>query len=121
MGYGSDYSVHGEEGIVSNPPMTDARPHSAPNQFAKRGEANAPLAKHRYTYSRETIITNSLDEHQQLIIHQEESALRRSPADRILKSHFGYVLTTPDVKERLRKTIGRTLSTWTLGSEASSP
>lgn len=31
----------------SNRPMAEARPYSALNPFAKRGEANAPSAQHR--------------------------------------------------------------------------
>ena len=68
------------------------------------------MTQHHITDAGDNIITKPLDEQQQLINHQEDSTLRRTQDDRVLKSHFRYVFTTTDVEERIRHTVGRTLS-----------
>ena len=66
--YGSDTNVPGEERKTSDSPVQEARPHTAPNPSAERGEANAPLAPHQTLIVGDAIITNPLDEQQQLAI-----------------------------------------------------
>ena len=68
MDYGSDTGVHGDERTLSNPPVPELRPLSAPNPFAERGKTTAPIAQHHATNAGEHIITNPLDEQQELIL-----------------------------------------------------
>uniref|UniRef100_A0AAV1UQF0 Uncharacterized protein n=1 Tax=Peronospora matthiolae TaxID=2874970 RepID=A0AAV1UQF0_9STRA len=46
--------------------MPEAQLSNTPNPFAERGGASAPPAQHAASGSDETIITNPLDEQQQL-------------------------------------------------------
>ena len=70
MGYGSDTDVHGDERTMSDAPVQEAAPHIAPNPFAERGEANAPSTPHQALLEGDAIITNPLDEQQQLAIQR---------------------------------------------------
>ncbi|CAI5712939.1 unnamed protein product [Hyaloperonospora brassicae] len=104
--YGSDTSVHGDDGISSHSAVTEAHPHTASIPFVERDE---------------NIITNPLDEQQQLIRQREERALRRPHTQAVIRNRSGYVFSTPGVEQRLRQTEGRSLSTWATGPEATSP
>ena len=119
--YGSDTDVRGEERTMSNSPVQEASPHTAPNPFAERGETTALEAQHHATDAGEHIITNPLDEQQELILQREERALRRSHTQTVIQNRSGYVFTTPDVEQRLRQTEGHSLSTWAIGPKATSP
>ena len=66
--YGSDTNVSGEERITSDSPEQEARPHTAPNPFAERGESNVPPAPHQTPIVGDANITNPLDEQHQLAI-----------------------------------------------------
>ena len=66
--YGSDTDVRGEERTMSNSPVQEASPHTAPNPLAERGETTALEAQHHTTDAGEHIITNPLDEQQELIL-----------------------------------------------------
>ena len=59
--YGSNTNVHGDEGTLSDPPVPEFRPLTAPNSFVERGETTAPVAQHHAADAGERIITNSLD------------------------------------------------------------
>uniref|UniRef100_A0AAV1TUL9 Uncharacterized protein n=1 Tax=Peronospora matthiolae TaxID=2874970 RepID=A0AAV1TUL9_9STRA len=74
--YGSDTSVHVDTGTISDSLMPEAKPSNAPNPFSERGDASAPLAQHSTSGSDETIITNPLDELEQLLVQQEENTQR---------------------------------------------
>ena len=60
--YGSDTSVHGDDGISSHSAVPEARPLTASNPFVERGDITAPVAQHHTTDADENIITNPLDE-----------------------------------------------------------
>ena len=79
------------------------------------------MAQHHATYAGEHIITNPLYEQQELILQREERALRRAHTQTFIQNRSGYVFSTPDVEQRLRQTEGRSLSTWAIGPEATSP
>ena len=76
--YGSDTDVLSEERTMSGSPVQEASPYTAPNPFAERGETTAVEAQHYATDAGEHIITNPLDEQQELILQREGRALRRS-------------------------------------------
>ena len=109
--YGSDTSVPGYDGISSHSAVSDARPQTAPNPFVERGETTAPGAQHHTTDADENIITNPLDEQQELILQREEKARRRAHTQAVIKNRSGYVFSTPNVEQRLRQTEGRSLAT----------
>ena len=116
----SDTDVAGKERTTSDSPVQEARPHTAPNPSAERGEANAPLAPHQTTIVGDAIITNPLDEQQQLALQHEESAQRRRQLAATLEGHRGNLFTPLDLKERIRQTTGHSLATWAIGAEPSS-
>uniref|UniRef100_A0AAV1TLP1 Uncharacterized protein n=1 Tax=Peronospora matthiolae TaxID=2874970 RepID=A0AAV1TLP1_9STRA len=66
--YGSDTSVRGDTRTMSGSLMPEAQPSNTPNLFAELGHASAPPAQHAASGSDETIITNPLDEQQQLLV-----------------------------------------------------
>ena len=103
-GYGSDTDVRGEERTMSNSPVQEALPHTAPNTVAERVETTALEAQHHATDAGGRTITNSLDEQQELILQQEERALRRTYTQTVIQNRSGYVFLTPDVEQRLRQT-----------------
>uniref|UniRef100_A0AAV1VFB2 Uncharacterized protein n=1 Tax=Peronospora matthiolae TaxID=2874970 RepID=A0AAV1VFB2_9STRA len=99
--YGSDTSVQGDTGTMSGSLMPEAQLSNTPNPFAERGGASAPPAQHAASGSDETIITNPLDEQQQLL--------------------RDYVFTPPSVEEHLRLAAGQTLATWVIGHGPKTP
>ena len=82
--YGSDTDVRGEERTMYNSPVQEASPHTAPNPFAERSETTALETQHHATDAGEHIITNPLDEQQELIIQREERALRRTHTQTVI-------------------------------------
>ena len=72
VNYGSDTNFHGYDGISCRSAVSNARPLTAPNSYVKRGETTAPRAQDHTTDSDENIITNPLDEQQELIFQREE-------------------------------------------------
>uniref|UniRef100_A0AAV1U8F6 Uncharacterized protein n=1 Tax=Peronospora matthiolae TaxID=2874970 RepID=A0AAV1U8F6_9STRA len=66
--YGSDTSVRGDTGTMSGSLMPEAQPLNTPNPFAERGGASAPPAQYAASGSDKTIITNPLDEQQQMLV-----------------------------------------------------
>ena len=123
LDYGSDTEVQEEdERTFSNlPPVREVRSHPAPNPFVERGDTTAPLAPHQSFDADGNIITNPLDEQQQLVIQRDESARRRRQLAATLEGHRGYVFTPPSVEERIRQTTGRSLATWAIGAEPTTP
>ena len=81
--------------------MQEASPHTAPNPFAERSETTALETQHHATDAGERIITNLLDEQQELILHREDRALRRTHTQTVIQNRSGYVFSTPDVEQRL--------------------
>uniref|UniRef100_M4C4B7 Uncharacterized protein n=1 Tax=Hyaloperonospora arabidopsidis (strain Emoy2) TaxID=559515 RepID=M4C4B7_HYAAE len=67
------------------------------------------------------IITNPLDEEQEQVLQQRESAQRRSQIMSTLESHTDYVLTPLSLEEHLRQTTGQSLASWTIGPAAKTP
>ena len=63
----------------------------------------------------------SLDEQQEFIFQQEESAFRCAQNHRVIQYRSGFVLLTPNVKQSLRQTEGRSLLTWAIAPEATLP
>ena len=79
------------------------------------------LVLHQTTHVVDAIITNPLDKQQQLVIQQDESARRRTQLAATLESRRGYVFTPPSVEERICQTSGRTLATWVISADPTSP
>uniref|UniRef100_A0AAV1UUI6 Uncharacterized protein n=1 Tax=Peronospora matthiolae TaxID=2874970 RepID=A0AAV1UUI6_9STRA len=119
--YGSDTSVRDDTGTTSGSLMPEAQLSNTPNPFAERGGASAPPAQHAASGSDETIITNPLDEQQQLLVQREENAQRYAQMTAILERQRDYVFTPPSVEERLRQAAGQTLATWVIGHGPKTP
>ena len=75
--YSSDTDVLSGR-TMSDSPLQEATPRTAPNLLAESGNASAPLAQHQTTHLGDAITTNLIDEQQQLVIQQDESARRRT-------------------------------------------
>ena len=60
--YGSDTNVHGEERTMSDSPVQEATPRTAPIPLAESGNASAPLAQHQTPHVGDEIIIKPLDE-----------------------------------------------------------
>uniref|UniRef100_M4B6B3 Uncharacterized protein n=1 Tax=Hyaloperonospora arabidopsidis (strain Emoy2) TaxID=559515 RepID=M4B6B3_HYAAE len=88
--YGSDTSLAGDARTMSDTPMS------------------------------EVIVTNPLDEQQELAVQREESARRHAQIVTTLRNQRDYVFTPPSVEERLRQTTGQSLAKWTIGPVAAS-
>uniref|UniRef100_A0AAV1UFA9 Uncharacterized protein n=1 Tax=Peronospora matthiolae TaxID=2874970 RepID=A0AAV1UFA9_9STRA len=119
--YGSDTSVRSDTGTMSGSLMPVAQPSNTPNPFAERGGASAPPAQHAAFGSDETIITNPLDEQQQLLVQRKENAQRYVQMAAILERQRDCVLTPPSVEERLSQAAGQTLVTWVIGHGPKTP
>ena len=76
--YGSDTSVSGDARTMSDTPMSEVQLPTTSSPFAERNDANAPLAPHSTPGSDDAIITNPLDEQQQLTVQRKESAWRHA-------------------------------------------
>ena len=88
---------------------------------SERDDANAPLAPHSTPGSDDAIITNPLDEQQQLTVQREESARHHAQMVTTLENQRDYVFTPLSVEELLHQTTGQTLATWTIGPGDTSP
>ena len=110
MNYGSDTSVPGDARTMSDTPMSEVHPPTVLGPFAERDDASAPLAPHSKPGSDDAIITNPLDEQQELAVQREESAGRHAQMVTTLRNQRDYVFTPPSVEERLRQTTGRSLT-----------
>ena len=78
----------------------------APNPFPERRAAKALTALHTTPGMGSAIITNPLDEEQEQVLQQRESAQRRSQIMSTLESHTDYVFAPLSLEERLRQTTG---------------
>uniref|UniRef100_M4BQA2 Uncharacterized protein n=1 Tax=Hyaloperonospora arabidopsidis (strain Emoy2) TaxID=559515 RepID=M4BQA2_HYAAE len=103
--YGSNTSIAGDARTMSDTPMSEVRPPTTLSPFAERDEV---------------IVTNPLDEQQQLAVQREESARRHAQMVTTLRNQRDYVFNPPSVEERLRQTTGQSLATWTIGPVAAS-
>uniref|UniRef100_A0AAV1UMA8 Uncharacterized protein n=1 Tax=Peronospora matthiolae TaxID=2874970 RepID=A0AAV1UMA8_9STRA len=119
--YGSDTSFRGDTGTTSGSLMPEAQLSNTPNPFAERGGASAPPAQHAASGSDETIITNPLDEQQQLLVQREENAQRYVQMAVTLERQRDYVFTPPSVEELLRQAAGQTLATWVIDHGPKTP
>uniref|UniRef100_A0AAV1V424 Uncharacterized protein n=1 Tax=Peronospora matthiolae TaxID=2874970 RepID=A0AAV1V424_9STRA len=119
--YGSNTSVQGDTGTISDSLMSEVQPSNTLSPFFERGHAGAPLAKHSTPGSDETIITNPLDEQQQLLVQQEEDAQRHAQMGATLERQREYVFTPPSVEERLRQAAGQKMATWVIGHGPKTP
>ena len=119
--YGSDTSVQGDSGTMSDVAPAEVHPRTPLNPFTERSDAHAPMAQHPTNHPDDMIITNPLDEQQQMILHREESARRQTEMATALERRRDYVFTPLSVEERLRQVTGQTLATWVIGPEATSP
>uniref|UniRef100_A0AAV1TJM2 Uncharacterized protein n=1 Tax=Peronospora matthiolae TaxID=2874970 RepID=A0AAV1TJM2_9STRA len=96
--YGSDTSVRGDAGTMSGSLMPEAQLLNTPNPFAERGGASAPPAQYAASGSDETLITNPLDEQQQLLVQREENAQHHVQMATTLERQRDYVFTPPSVE-----------------------
>uniref|UniRef100_A0AAV1T5X4 Uncharacterized protein n=2 Tax=Peronospora matthiolae TaxID=2874970 RepID=A0AAV1T5X4_9STRA len=99
--YGSDTSVQGDTGTMSDSPMSEAQPSNTSSPFYERGDASAPPAQHAASGSDETIIANPLDEQQQLLVQREENAQRYVQMAATLERQLDYVFTPPSTPEEV--------------------
>ena len=76
--YGSDTSVPGNARPMYDTPMSEVQPPTTLSPFSERDDANAPLAPHSIPGLDDAIITNPLDEQQQLTVQRDESARRHA-------------------------------------------
>ena len=113
LDYGSDV-----ESKVSTP-VRDDMSRQAPNPLSERRAEDALTALHTTPGMWLAIITKTLDEEQ--VLQQRGSAQRRSQIMATLESHTDYVFTPLSLEERLRKTTGQSLASWTIGPEANTP
>ena len=86
MDYDSDTSLAGDARTMSDTPMYEVHLPTLLGPFAERDEV---------------IVTNPLDEQQELASQQEESARRHAQMVTTLRNQHDYVLTPPSVDERL--------------------
>uniref|UniRef100_A0AAV1UDA4 Uncharacterized protein n=1 Tax=Peronospora matthiolae TaxID=2874970 RepID=A0AAV1UDA4_9STRA len=121
LDFGSDTSVRVDTGTIFGSLMPVAQPSNTPNPFAERGGASAPPAQYAASGSDETVITNPLDEQQQLLVQREENAQRHVQMATTLERQRDYVFTPPSVEERLRQAAGQTLATWVIGHGPKTP
>ena len=105
MDYGSDTSLAGDARTMSDTPMSEVHPPTPLGLFADHDEV---------------IVTNPLDEQQELATQREESARRHTQMVTTLRNQRDYVFTPPSVEKDLRQTTGQTLATWTIGPVAAS-
>ena len=84
VNYGSDTRVPGDDGISSHSAVSEDRPLTAPNLFVERGETTAPGAQHHTTDADENMITNPLDEQQELILKREKKARCRAHTQAVM-------------------------------------
>ena len=113
--YGSD--------TVSKPstPMCDNRPKLAPYPFLERGDADALSALYTTPGMGSPIVTNPLNEQQEQVLQERESAQRRTHIMATLAAHSDYVFTPLSIEELLRQTVGQLLVSWNIVSAASTP
>ena len=90
--YGSDTSLAGDARTMSDTPMSEVHPPTTLSPFTERDDA---------------IITNPLDEQQELAVQREESVRRHSQMVTTLRNQRYYVSIPPSVEERLRQTTGQ--------------
>ena len=121
--YGSDTSVQGDTGTMSDTssPMPEALPPITQASPSGHYDVNTPQAQHPMLGSDENIITNLLDERQELVVQQQDRAQRYAHIRATLQHQSDYVFTPPSVEERIRQTNGQTLATWVIGRAATSP
>ena len=105
MDYGSDTSLAGDARTMSDTPMYEVHLPTLLGPFAERDDV---------------IVTNPLDEQQELAVQREESARCHALMVTTLRNQRDYVFTPPSVEERLRQTTGQSLATWTIGPVAAS-
>uniref|UniRef100_M4BF29 Uncharacterized protein n=1 Tax=Hyaloperonospora arabidopsidis (strain Emoy2) TaxID=559515 RepID=M4BF29_HYAAE len=107
-----DYGSNVESNVST--PMRDDMSRQAPNSFSEHTAADALTALHTTPGMGSAIITNPLNEEQEQVLQQRESAQRRSQIMETLESHTDYVFTPLSLKERLRPTTGQSLAPWTI-------
>uniref|UniRef100_M4BDB4 Uncharacterized protein n=1 Tax=Hyaloperonospora arabidopsidis (strain Emoy2) TaxID=559515 RepID=M4BDB4_HYAAE len=103
--YGSDTSVSGDARTMSDTPMSEVHPPTPLGPFVERDDV---------------IVTNPLDEQQELAVQREVSARRHAQMVTTLRNQRDYVFTPPSLEEHLCQTTGQSLATWTIGPVAAS-
>ena len=68
MDYGSNTSVQGDARTMSGTPMPEVQPPTTLSPFSERDDVNTPLAPYSTLGSDDAIITNPLDEQQELAV-----------------------------------------------------
>uniref|UniRef100_A0AAV1UDG7 Uncharacterized protein n=1 Tax=Peronospora matthiolae TaxID=2874970 RepID=A0AAV1UDG7_9STRA len=114
----SSNAIQGDKQSEPDAPVRERIPRPANNSFPKRGAATAPTALGEMHNMDPSIISNPLDEEQQRILDQVESARRKLEILTTLQRNREYTFTPPDVVECIRQTAGRTLAGWDTGPEA---
>ena len=117
--YGSDTSVWGQEGTMSNKSVPDAKPYT---ELIRTPNVAKPTRQWRSIIQRILRIPSALLARWALVSDHlaYKSVLHRSNAKRVLKRHCGYVFTTSDVEEHLRQTMGLSLPIFDIYSNATS-
>ena len=89
--------------------MRDDMSRQAPNPFPKRRAANALTALHTTPGMGSPIVTNPLNEQQEQVLQERESAQRRTHIMATLAAHSDYVFTPLSIEELLRQNVGQLL------------
>ena len=91
--YGSDTSVKEEEKSESTTSVCERTSRPAPNPFPERGAAAALTALGGMSNVDSSIITNPLDEEQQRLVDQAESAQPKAYLETKLQRYSEYTFT----------------------------
>ena len=111
--YGSDM-----ESKASTPARGDMSSQT-PNPFSERRAPDVLTVLHVTPSMGSEIIMNPLDEQQERMLQQRESAQRRPQIMATFEIYDDYMFTPFSVEECLRQTVGQPLASWIIAAAAS--
>ena len=102
-------------------PVRDDMSWQEPKPFPELRAADALTALNTIPGMGSAIITNLLDEEQEQVLQQQESAQRRSQIMATLEGHTNYMFMPLSLEKRLWQTSGQSLASRTIGQAANTP